>query len=126
MAKAKQEKVDFSKFFPADCYYVSVNGKAKGSDHYDAELNIGDGNSRVTFALSDFFGKDSSMNMLKAVQDGIQKMMEFHQKVMKMPPADRSRFSAYEHLKDLADKSKPAGYKPAAKKKPASSKKVVK
>ena len=125
MAKAKQEKVDFSKFFPADCYYVSVNGKAQGSDHYDAELNIGDGNSRVTFALSDIFGRDSSMNMLKAVQDGIQKMMEFHQKVMKMPPADSSRFSAYEHLKDLADAAKPAAKKPAAKK-PAAKKKVVK
>jgi hypothetical protein len=87
MAKAKTEKMNFSKFFPSSASYVTVSGAAKGSDNFSVDVKIGDGNDSVSIFTSDWY-KDDSLATLKAIQEGITKAIEFHTKALKLPKAE--------------------------------------
>jgi hypothetical protein len=97
-------KVKYSKFFPDSCSFVSVVGRVRGSDDYDVSLDIGDGNVKVNFFLSDFY-KVEALAQLKAIQEGVRVAIEFYESSSKSP----------------ATKEKPAAKKP----KKVASKKLV-
>jgi hypothetical protein len=83
MAKAKSEKLNFSKFFPDSTDFVVVSGYATSPEDYDVKIKIGSGDDRVSFYLSDWLKGD--LNSLKAIQEGIQKAIDFHQKALSLP-----------------------------------------
>lgn len=84
MAKAKTEKLSFSKFFPESTAFVSVSGKATASDNFSVDVKIGDGSESINLFTTDWY-KDDSLATLKAIQEGITKAIEFQQKALKMP-----------------------------------------
>ena len=84
MAKAKTVKLCFSKFFPQSTSYVSVTGHATSPEDFSVNVKIGDGDEAVSLFTSDWY-KDDGLATLKAIQDGVQKAIEFHQKALKMP-----------------------------------------
>jgi hypothetical protein len=87
MAKAKTEKLNFSKFFPQSTSYVSVTGHATSPEDFSVNVKIGDGDEAVSLFTSDWF-KDDGLATLKAIQEGVQKAIEFHQKALKMPKVE--------------------------------------
>lgn len=89
MAKAKTEKLSFSKFFPQSTAFVSVSGTATASDNYSVDVKIGDGNESVSLFTTDWY-KDESLATLKAIQEGITKAIEFQQKALKLPKQDKT------------------------------------
>ena len=84
MAKQKTEKLNFSKFFPDSTSFVSVTGSAVSPDNFDISVKIGDGSESVAIYASDWY-KDDALSTLKAIQEGVQKAIEFHQKALKLP-----------------------------------------
>ena len=82
---AKADKIEFSKFFPQTTSFVVVTGAAEGSDDFNISVEIGDGSDKVTFYLSDWFGNKNGVASLKAIQEGIQKALDFHAKVLTKP-----------------------------------------
>jgi hypothetical protein len=84
MAKAKAEKLNFSKFFPDSTAFISVNGSALGADDFNINVKIGDGDEAISIFASDWF-KDDALAQLKAIQEGVQKAIDFHQKVLSLP-----------------------------------------
>jgi hypothetical protein len=84
MAKAKTEKLSFSKFFPQSTAYVSVTGDATSPEDFSVNVKIGDGNESVSLFTSDWF-KDDGLATLKAIQEGVQKAIDFHQKALSLP-----------------------------------------
>jgi hypothetical protein len=87
MAKAKTEKLSFSKFFPESTAYVSVSGKATASDNFNIDVKIGDGSESISLFTTDWY-KDDGLATLKAIQEGVQKAIEFHQKVLSLPKVE--------------------------------------
>ena len=87
MPKQKTEKLSFSKFFPQSTSYVSVSGNATSPEDFSVNVKIGDGNESVSLFTSDWF-KDDGLATLKAIQEGVQKAIEFHQKALKMPKVE--------------------------------------
>jgi len=85
---AKKEKVEFSKFFPASTSFVVVSGAAEGSDDFGISVEIGDGSDKVSFYLSDWLGQKDGLASLKAVQEGIQKAIDFYGKALNLPKTD--------------------------------------
>jgi len=83
-AKAKTEKLNFSKFFPESTAYVSVSGKATASDNFNIDVKIGDGNESISLFTTDWY-KDDGLATLKAIQEGVQKAIDFHQKALSLP-----------------------------------------
>lgn len=97
MAKAKTEKLSFSKFFPESTSFVSVSGKATASDDFSINVKIGDGSESISLFTTDWF-KDDSLATLKAIQEGITKAIEFQQKALKMPKLEASEvWSAWDN-----------------------------
>lgn len=88
MAKAKQEKLNFSKFFPDTTNFIVVSGEAKSPTDFDLSVEIGDGDNKASFYLSDWMKGD--LGALKAIQEGVQKAIDFHQKAIKLPKVDVS------------------------------------
>lgn len=86
MAKAKQEKINFSKFFPKSTDHVVVSGYAKSPDDFDVTVKIGTGGDQVCFFLSDWMKGD--LESLKAIQEGVTKALEFQQKALKLPKVE--------------------------------------
>jgi hypothetical protein len=84
MAKAKTEKLSFSKFFPESTAYVSVSGKATSPDNFNIDVKIGDGSESISLFTTDWY-KDDSLATLKAIQEGVQKAIDFHQKALSLP-----------------------------------------
>jgi hypothetical protein len=84
MAKVKAEKLNFSKFFPNTTSFVSVSGSAASPDDFNINVKIGDGDSAVSIYASEWF-KDDALAHLKAIQEGIQKAIDFHQKALGLP-----------------------------------------
>lgn len=84
MAKPKTEKLNFSKFFPDSTSFVSVTGSAVSADDFNVSVKIGDGNESISIYASDWY-KDDALSHLKAIQDGIQKAIDFHQKALGLP-----------------------------------------
>jgi len=84
MAKAKTEKLNFSKFFPDSTSFVSVTGSAISPEDFSVNVKIGDGNEAISIFASDWF-KDDSLSHLKAIQEGVQKAIDFHQKALGLP-----------------------------------------
>lgn len=82
---AKADKIEFSKFFPQTTSFVVVTGAAEGSDEFNISVEIGDGSDKVSFYLSDWFGGKNNVASLKAIQEGIQKALDFHAKVLTKP-----------------------------------------
>jgi hypothetical protein len=87
MAKAKTEKLSFSKFFPESTAYVSVSGKATASDNFNIDVKIGDGSESISLFTTDWY-KDDGLATLKAIQEGVQKAIDFHQKVLSLPKVE--------------------------------------
>ena len=87
-AKAKTEKLNFSKFFPESTAFVSISGEAKGSDDFHIDVKIGDGEKSVSLWTSDWY-KGDPLATLKAIQEGVTKAIEFQQKALKMPKFDK-------------------------------------
>lgn len=87
MAKQKTEKLSYSKFFPQSTSYVSVTGHATSPEDFNVNVKIGDGDESVSLFASDWF-KDDGLATLKAIQEGVQKAIEFHQKALKMPKVE--------------------------------------
>jgi hypothetical protein len=85
---AKKEKVEFSKFFPQSTSFVVVTGSAEGSDDFGISVEIGDGSDKVSFYLSDWIGNKDGLASLKAVQDGIQKAIDFYGKALNLPKVE--------------------------------------
>ena len=85
---AKKEKVEFSKFFPQSTSFVVVSGSAEGSDDFGISVEIGDGSDKVSFYLSDWMGQKDGLASLKAVQEGIQKAIDFYSKTLNLPKVD--------------------------------------
>ena len=84
MAKPKTEKLNFSKFFPESTSYVSVTGSAVSPDDFSLNVKIGDGDESISIFASDWF-KDDALSHLKAIQEGVQKAIDFHQKALGLP-----------------------------------------
>lgn len=84
MAKAKTEKLNFSKFFPDSTSFVSVTGSAVSPEDFNVSVKIGDGSESISIYASDWY-KDDALSHLKAIQDGIQKAIDFHQKALNLP-----------------------------------------
>jgi len=84
MAKQKTEKLNFSKFFPQSTSFVSITGEAVGPDDFNVNVKIGDGSESISIYASDWY-KDDALSHLKAIQEGIQKAIEFHQKALSLP-----------------------------------------
>lgn len=115
MAKAKTEKLSFSKFFPDSTAYVSVTGHATSPEDFSVNVKIGDGNEAVSLFTTDWF-KDDGLATLKAIQDGVQKAIEFHQKALNMPKIDvPDHWTAWD-LAPVSNGVKEAKQKAAAKK----------
>ena len=87
MAKAKTEKLSFSKFFPESTAYVSVSGKATAPDNFNIDVKIGDGSESISLFTTDWY-KDDGLATLKAIQEGVQKAIDFHQKVLSLPKVE--------------------------------------
>jgi len=85
---AKKEKVSYSKFFPESTAFVVVSGSAEGADDFGISVEIGDGSEKVSFYLSDWLGQKDSLASLKAVQEGIQKAIDFYAKALNLPKAE--------------------------------------
>ena len=114
MAKAKTEKLNFSKFFPESTNFIVVSGEAKSPTDFDLSVKIGDGSDQATFYLSDWMGGD--LNALKAIQEGITKAIEFHAKALKLPKAPASPFSGWDDILPTTVKKAVPKKKAAAKK----------
>ena len=84
MAKQKTEKLNFSKFFPQSTSFVSITGEAVGPDDFNVNVKIGDGSESISIYASDWY-KDDALSHLKAIQEGIQKAIDFHQKALSLP-----------------------------------------
>ena len=84
MVKSKTEKLSFSKFFPESTAYVSVSGKATASDNFNIDVKIGDGSESISLFTTDWY-KDDGLATLKAIQEGVQKAIDFHQKALSLP-----------------------------------------
>lgn len=84
MAKAKTEKLNFSKFFPDSTSFVSVTGSAVSPDDFNVSVKIGDGSESISIYASDWY-KDDALSTLKAIQEGVQKAIDFHQKALGLP-----------------------------------------
>lgn len=84
MAKAKSEKLNFSKFFPDSTSFVSVSGTAVSPDDFNINVKIGDGSDAIQIYATDWY-KDDALSHLKAIQEGIQKAIDFHQKALGLP-----------------------------------------
>lgn len=82
-AKAKTEKLNFSKFFPESTDHIVVSGFANSADDFDLTVKIGSGGDQVSFYLSDWLKGD--LASLKAIQEGVQKAIDFHQKALSLP-----------------------------------------
>jgi hypothetical protein len=76
--RMSERKVKYAKFFPGDCVYVSVVGRYRGPEDYDVSLDIGDGNGKASFFLSDFF-KTESVAQLKALQEAVKVAIDFYE-----------------------------------------------
>jgi len=87
MTKSKSDKLKFSKFFPDSTSYVSITGRASGSDDFNINVRIGDGDDSISLFTTDWY-KDDGLATLKAIQEGITKAIEFQQKALKMPKID--------------------------------------
>ena len=85
---AKKEKVSYSKFFPESTAFVVVSGSAEGADDFGISVEIGDGSEKVSFYMSDWMGQKDSLASLKAVQEGIQKAIDFYAKALNLPKVD--------------------------------------
>ena len=83
MAKQKTEKINFSKFFPDTTDHVVVSGYANSADDFDLTVKIGTGSDQVSFFISDWLKGD--LASLKAIQEGVQKAIDFHQKALSLP-----------------------------------------
>ena len=83
-AKTKTEKLSFSKFFPQSTAYVSVTGDARSSEDFNVNVKIGDGNESISLFTTDWY-KDDGLATLKAIQEGVQKAIDFHQKALGLP-----------------------------------------
>ena len=106
-AKVKTEKLSFSKFFPESTAFVSVSGRAVGSDNFSIDVKIGDGSESISLYTTDWF-KDDSLATLKAIQEGITKAIEFQQKALKLPKTPKQ-----ETIFDIIEKGlKPKPVKP--------------
>ena len=110
---AKKEKVEFSKFFPQSTSFVVVSGSAEGSDDFGISVEIGDGSDKVSFYLSDWLGQKDGLASLKAVQEGIQKAIDFYGKALNLPKTD----NAFPFGGTATVKSKTAAKKKATTKK---------
>lgn len=84
MAKQKTEKLNFSKFFPQSTSFVSITGEAVSPDDFNVNVKIGDGSESISIYASDWY-KDDALSHLKAIQEGIQKAIDFHQKALNLP-----------------------------------------
>lgn len=84
MAKVKTEKLNFSKFFPDSTSFVSVTGSAVSPDDFNVSVKIGDGSESISIYASDWY-KDDALSTLKAIQEGVQKAIDFHQKALGLP-----------------------------------------
>ena len=109
---AKKEKVEFSKFFPQSTSFVVVSGSAEGADDFGISVEIGDGSDKVSFYLSDWLGNKDGLASLKAVQEGIQKAIDFYAKALNLPKVEDFEFPTVSN-----------GVKKAATKKKATTKK---
>lgn len=109
----KKEKVAFSKFFPQSTSFVVVSGSAEGSDDFGISVEIGDGSDKVSFYLSDWLGNKDGIASLKAVQEGIQKAIDFYSTALNLPKVDTEFPAPKRVLKSTETKPK----KTAAKKK---------
>ena len=84
MAKVKTEKLNFSKFFPDSTSFISVSGSAVSPEDFSVNVKIGDGSESISIFASDWY-KDDALSHLKAIQEGIQKAIDFHQKALNLP-----------------------------------------
>ena len=108
-AKVKTEKLNFSKFFPESTSFVSVTGSAVSPDDFNVSVKIGDGSESISIFTSDWY-KDDALSTLKAIQEGVQKAIEFHQKALKLP-----KVAVPEVWSAWNQESKPAVIKPKKK-----------
>jgi hypothetical protein len=76
--RMSERKVKYAKFFPGDCVYVSVVGRYRGPEDNDVSQDIGDGNGKASFFLSDFF-KTESVAQLKALQEAVKVAIDFYE-----------------------------------------------
>ena len=91
MAKVKTEKLNFSKFFPDSTSFVSVTGSAVSPNDFNLSVKIGDGSESISIYASDWY-KDDALSTLKAIQEGVQKAIEFHTKALKLPKVETGLF----------------------------------
>jgi hypothetical protein len=115
MAKAKIEKLSFSKFFPQTTSYVSVTGHATSPEDFSVNVKIGDGDEAVSLFTTDWY-KDDGLATLKAIQEGVQKAIEFHQKALKMPKVEVPEHWSIWDESPVGNGVKEAKQKAAAKK----------
>ena len=85
-AKTKREKVDHVKFNHDTLGFISVQGNAAGSDDYDIEVAISDGEDRLNLYLNANWQSKNPVELLKMYQEGIGKALEFVTKASKMGP----------------------------------------
>jgi hypothetical protein len=64
-----------------------VSGKATASDNFNIDVKIGDGSESISLFTTDWY-KDDGLATLKAIQEGVQKAIDFHQKVLSLPKVE--------------------------------------
>ena len=119
----KKEKISFAKFFPESHSFITLSGKAEGSDNFGVSLDISDGSDTVRFYLSDWHNVES-VKMLENLKKAIEMTMAFQAKALGMKPSERTG-GFMDMLKETVGEVKSAAKKPAAKK-AASKKKAAK
>ena len=110
MAKAKAEKINFSKFFPETTNFVVVTGSATSPSDFDLTVEIGDGSDKATYYVSDWIKGD--LTSLKAIQEGVTKAIEFYEKALKLPKPPQ-----VDEWNSFFNEDKPATKKATKKKK---------
>lgn len=71
------KSIKFNKFFPEDNSFINVSGSFTEKDDWQVNLTIqADTKNVVDFWISDWNNRDA-VAQLKAIQDGIQKTIDF-------------------------------------------------
>lgn len=113
---AKAINLDFSKFFPSDQSFVAIKARAQHGDDFFVNMSFGDGDNKVTYFINEYNTKEA-LKQMQTMLEGLEKTMEFVQKVAAMPSLEEANAGWFDSLIPVTKPAKKAGKKKAADKK---------
>lgn len=113
---AKSINLDFSKFFPSDQSFVAIKARAQHGDDFYVNMSFGDGDNKVTYFINEYNTKEA-LKQMQTMLEGLEKTMEFVQKVALLPTVEADNPSWFETLIPVSKPDKKAGKKKVAAKK---------